>query len=142
MNACILSNYIMNLNKLSTKEFDCMGWYYGLVLTFFDEHFLKIYVIWHKILMWGQGFSKSIPFSQFLTTLGCHILTAQTDRELVIAKIWHTYHVPHTTIAKFWHQLWKQEEARQITMFQWLLIHRLLSVGAWHGGILSSPNAI
>ena len=52
-----------------------------------------------------QG-SKAIPFFQFMNKLVRHILVAQTNKGLVAAKIWHTYHVPHTTIAKFWHQLW------------------------------------
>ena len=48
----------------------------------------------------GQG-SKSIPFFQFTTNFGRHILGAQTDREPVAAKIWHTYHVPHANVDKF-----------------------------------------
>ena len=89
----------------------------------------------------GQG-SKVIPFFQFMNKLGRRIVVAQNNREPVAAKIWHTYHVPHTTIAKFWQQLWKQQEARKITMFQWLLIHRSLPVWAWPHGILCSPNCV
>ena len=44
-------------------------------------------------------------------------------------------------ITKFWQKIWKQH-ARRITMFQWLLIHRSLPVGAWQRGILSSPNGV
>ena len=61
-----------------------------------------------------QG-SKTIHVFQFTTTLGRHILTAQTAQEPATAKIWHTYHVPYTII----------------TIFQWQLIHKSLRVGAW-----------
>ena len=47
---------------------------------------------WHDLYT-GQG-SKGIPFFQFTTRLGRHILVAQTDKEPVVAKIWHTYHIP------------------------------------------------
>ena len=36
-----------------------------------------------------QG-SKPIPFFQFTTRLGRHILAAQTAREPAAAKVWHT----------------------------------------------------
>ena len=55
---------------------------------------------WHDPYA-GQG-NKVIPFFQFMTRLGRHILTTQTTREPTVAKIWHTYHVPHTIITKFW----------------------------------------
>ena len=81
-----------------------------------------------------QG-SKVVPFFQFTTRLGHHIPTAQTGRESVVAKVWHTYHVPHTIINKFWQKIWKQQA-------WWLLIHKSLSVGAWERGNLSSPNCV
>ena len=65
----------------------------------------------------GQG-SKAIPFFQFMTRLGRHILIAQTARVTVVAKVWHTYHVPHTIINKFWQKIWKQQQAKQTTTFQ------------------------
>ena len=61
-----------------------------------------------------QG-SKTIHVFQFTTRLGRHILTTQTAQEPAAAKIWHTYHVPYTNI----------------TIFQWLLIHKSLRVREW-----------
>ena len=61
---------------------------------------------------YGHQGSKPIPFFQFTTTLGRHILAAQTARESAIAKVWHTYHVLHTIITKFWQKIWKQQHAR------------------------------
>ena len=49
----------------------------------------------------GQG-SKTITFFQFTIRLGRHILAAQIAQESAIAKVWHTYHVPHIIITKFW----------------------------------------
>ena len=49
----------------------------------------------------GQG-SKPIPFFQFTTRLGRHILVAQSAQEPIAAKVWHTYKVSHTIITKFW----------------------------------------
>ena len=93
------------------------------------------------MMSYGQG-SKPIPFFQFTTRLGEHILATQTAREPATAKVRHTYQVPHTIITMFWQKIWKQQHARKITMFQWLLIHKLLSVGAWQSGNLSSPNYV
>ena len=47
----------------------------------------------------GQG-SKPIPFFQFTTRLGRHIIATQT-----VAKVWHSYEVPHTIITKFWQKI-------------------------------------
>ena len=58
----------------------------------------------------GQG-SKVIPFFQFTTRLGHHILAAQ---ESAVVKVWHTYHVPQTIITKFWQKIWKQQHASRI----------------------------
>ena len=95
--------------------------YIGSTMTLCNGH--------GTILYTGQG-NKVIPFLWFTTWLGHHILIAQTNKELV-TNIRHTYHVPHTTIAMFCQQLWKQERARWIITFQWLLIHRSLSIGVW-----------
>ena len=37
----------------------------------------------------GQG-SKVIAFFQFMSTLDCHILSTQNDKESATTKIWHT----------------------------------------------------
>ena len=46
--------------------------------------------------------AMDIPFFQFTTRLDCHILASQTTWEPVAAKLWQTYHIPHTIITKFW----------------------------------------
>ena len=89
----------------------------------------------------GKG-SKPTPSFQIQTRLGCHILATQTTQEPVVAKIWHTYPVPHTIINNFWQKFWKQQQTIRITTFQWLLIHKFLPVGAWQCGNLSSPNCV
>ena len=49
----------------------------------------------------SQG-SKPIPFFQFTTRLVRHILATQTTIEPTTVKIWHTHHVRHALINKFW----------------------------------------
>ena len=88
-----------------------------------------------------QG-SKTIPFFQCKTRLGCHILAVQTTQVSAVVKGCHTYHFPHTIITKFWQKNWKQHHTRQITTFQWLLIHTTLLVGACQRENLSSPNCV
>ena len=55
--------------------------------------------------MWRDPYAGQlttvVPFFQFTTGWGHHILTAKINKEPTVAKTWHTYHVPHITIAKF-----------------------------------------
>ena len=69
--------------------------------------------------MWRDPYVRQGPLLPIHDQIGLshpsccwYILVAQTNKGLAAAKIWHTYHVPHMTIAKFWQQLWKQQQAR------------------------------
>ena len=94
------------------------------------------------VIHMGDKVTKLSPSSNSRPNWVTTILATQTNREPTIAKIWHIYHVPPMIIDKFWQQLWKQQQARRITMFQWLLIHRSLPIGAWKLEILSYPNCV
>ena len=72
-----------------------------------------------------QCIDKSIPFIQYIVKVGRNILMEKRNKsKIVAASFWSSYGIPKQFIDQFWESLWNREQARKITTFHWLLVHR------------------
>ncbi len=79
---------------------------------------------------------QELSFFQYNTKLGRHIMMA-SKRSLVSAEgFWISQGIEIAYIHEFWKCFWEVEQARKITMFHWLLMHRAVPVKEW----LRLPN--
>ena len=58
------------------------------------------------------------------------------DVKIAAASFWHANGTSSQFLAHFWIVLWEKEQARKVTSFHWLLVHRALPVKEW----LHRPN--
>ena len=68
-----------------------------------------------------------LPLFQYSLKLGRDIIMRKCGTTVVV-EYWATQGISKRFIMDFWHALWKNEQARKITTFQWLLVHRVVPV--------------
>ena len=87
---------------------------------------------------WRDPFipEKEHSFFQYTVKLGRHIVMANKEAPPAAARFWASQNIEEQFLGQFWKKLWNMEQARKITIFHWLLVHRSLAVKEW----LKLPN--
>ena len=76
--------------------------------------------------------SISTSFFQYTVKLGRHILMRKKSSRISAANFWYMQGMSRGFVSLFWHDLWEREQARKVTAFHWLLVHRAVPVLEWY----------